>query len=237
MNPEDMQMQGRTHVYFRNPLRAMCMYTSSNLDQMLRPEVRSEVHNLPRTQSHEHAHGADSKPLDTLVCALIRVSQLDLTPSQVVQLGDNLRGNLADPLELCFHGLQLLASLNGVPVLGVGADVNVQLDVAVGVLDCVGCRQDVLEAYVEGCVGVGVEGVSRLADHVARAAVIVSYCIFDLRERSSAGGLPNDYGGLCSERRQHSSLHGLNSQLLANCRMLPPSTQDPGEQLTCMFNV
>jgi hypothetical protein len=82
-----------------------------------------------------------------------------------------------------------------------------------------------------------VEGVSRLADHVARAAVIVSYCIFDLRERSSASGLPNDYGGLCSERRQHSSLHGSNSQLLANCRMLPPSTQDPGEQLTCMFNV
>jgi hypothetical protein len=160
MNPEDMQMQGRTHVYFRNPLRAICMYTSSNLDQMLRPEVRSEVYNLPRTQSHEHAHGADSKPLDTLVCALIRVSQLDLTTPQVVQLGDNLRGNLADPLELCFHRLQLLAGLDGVPVLGVGADVNVQLDVAVWVLDCVGCCQDVFEAYVEGCVGVGVEGVS-----------------------------------------------------------------------------
>lgn len=180
MNPEDMQMQGRTHVYFRNPLQAIFMYTSGILDQMLRPEVRAEVHNLPRTQSHEHAHGADSKPLDTLVCALVRISQLDLTTSQVVQLSDNLRGNLTDPLELCLHRLQLLAGLNGVPVLGVGADVDVQLDVAVWVLDCVGCGQDVLEAYIEGCVGVGVEGVSRLADYVARAAVIVSYGILDL---------------------------------------------------------
>jgi predicted RNase H-like nuclease len=101
------------------------MYTSSNLDQMLRPEVSAEVHNLPRTKSHQHTHGADSKPLDALVCALIRISQLDLTSSQVVQLGDNLRGNLADPLELCFHRLQLLAGLDGVPVLGVGADVDV----------------------------------------------------------------------------------------------------------------
>jgi hypothetical protein len=136
------------------------MYTSSSLDQMLRPEVRSQIHNLPRTQRHEHSHGADSKPLDALVCALIRISQLDLAPSQVVQLGDNLRGNLADPLELCFHGLQLLAGLDCVPVLGVGADVDVQLDVAVWVLDRVGCRQDVLEADVEGCVCMGVEGVS-----------------------------------------------------------------------------
>jgi hypothetical protein len=160
--PKDVQMQGRTHVYFRNPLRAIRMYTSSSssLDEMLRPEVRSEVHNLPRTQRHQHTHGADSKPLDTLVCALIRISQLDLASSQVVQLGDNLRGNFADPLELCFHRLQLLAGLDGVPVLGVGADVDVQLDVAVWVLDRVRCRQNVLEANVEGCVGVGVEGVS-----------------------------------------------------------------------------
>ena len=137
------------------------MYTSSSsLDEMLRPEVRSEVHNLPRTQRHQHTHCANSKPLDSLVCALVRISQLDLTSPQVVQLGDNLRSNLANPLELCFHGLQLLAGLDGVPVFGVGADVDVQLDVAVWVLNCVGCRQDVLEAYVEGCVGVGVEGVS-----------------------------------------------------------------------------
>jgi len=136
------------------------MYTSSSLDQMLRPEVRPEVYNLPSTQCHQHAHGADSKPLDTLVCALIRISQLDFTSSQVVQLSDDLRRNLADPFELCFHGLQLLAGLNRVPVLGVGTDVDVQLDVAVRVLDRVGCCQDVLEAYVEGCVGVGVEGVS-----------------------------------------------------------------------------
>ena len=160
MNPEDVQMQCCTHVYFRNHPQTKCMYTRSHLDEVLRPEVRSEVHDLPRTQGHQHAHSADSKPLDTLVCALVGISQPDLTSSQVVQLGDNLRGDFADPLELCFHRLQLLAGLNGVPVLGVGADVNVQLDVAVRVGDRVGCRQDVLEAYVKGSVGVGVEGVS-----------------------------------------------------------------------------
>lgn len=147
---------------------------------MLRPEVRPEVHNLPRTQRHEHAHGANSKPLHTLVGALIRVSQLDLAAPQVVQLRHNLRSHLADPLELCFHGLELLARLNCVPVFGVRADVDVELDVAVGIGDGVGCRQDVLEAYVEGAVFVGVEGVARFADDVAGAAVVVSYGVFDL---------------------------------------------------------
>ena len=127
---------------------------------MLGPEVRPEVHNLPRAQRHEHSHGANSKPLDTLVCALVGVSQSDLTSPQVVQLSNDLGSNLADSLELGLHGLQLFAGLNGIPVLCVRANVDVELDVAVGVGDCVGCGQDVLEADVEGAVLVGVEGVS-----------------------------------------------------------------------------
>ena len=130
------------------------------LDKVLRPEVRPEVHNLPRAQRHEHSHGADSEPLDTLVCALVGISQPDLTSPQVIQLGHDLGSNLADSLELRLHGLQLLAGLDGIPVFCVGANVDVELDVAVGVGNCVGCGQDVLEAYIEGCVGVGVEGVS-----------------------------------------------------------------------------
>ena len=130
------------------------------LDKVLRPEVRPEVHNLPRAQRHEHSHGADSKPLDTLVCALVGISQPDLTSSQVVQLSHNLGSNLADSLELRFHGLQLLAGLDGIPVFCVGANVDVELDVAVGVGDCVGCGQDVLKADVESTVLVSVEGVS-----------------------------------------------------------------------------
>ena len=130
------------------------------LDKVLRPEVRPEVHNLPRAQRHEHSHGADSKPLDTLVCALVGISQLDLTAPQVVQLSNNLGSDLADPLELSLHGLQLLANLNGIPILCICANVDVELDVAVRVSDCVSSGQDVLEADVESAVLVGVEGVS-----------------------------------------------------------------------------
>jgi hypothetical protein len=133
---------------------------SDILDKVLGPEVRPEVHNLPRTKRHEHSHGANSKPLDTLVGALVGISQLNLTSPQVIQLGNNLGSDLADSLELCFHGLQLLAGLDGVPIFCVGADVDVKLDVAVWIGDCVGCGQDVLEADVEGAVFVGVESVS-----------------------------------------------------------------------------
>lgn len=133
---------------------------SSILDKVLRPEVRPEVHNLPRAQRHKHSHGANSKPLNTLVCALVGVSQPDFTSSQVVQLGHNLGSNFADPLELRLHGLKLLAGLNGIPVLCICANVDVEFDVAVGVGDCVACGQDVLEADVESTVLVGVEGVS-----------------------------------------------------------------------------
>ena len=146
--------------------RGFGLYYSSNftfsriLDKVLRPEVRPEVHNLPRAQRHEHSHGADSKPLDTLVCALVGISQLDLTAPQVVQLSNNLGSDLADPLELSLHGLQLLASLNGIPILCICANVDIELDVAVRVSDCVSSGQDVLEADVESAVLVGVEGVS-----------------------------------------------------------------------------
>ena len=127
---------------------------------MLGPEVRPEVHNLPRAQRHKHSHGANSKPLDTLVGALIRISQPDLPSSQIVQLSHDLGSNLADSLELCLHRLQFLAGLDGIPIFCVGANVNVELDVTVGVGDCVGCGQDVLEADVESAVLVSVEGVS-----------------------------------------------------------------------------
>jgi hypothetical protein len=55
------------------------VHFSDILDKVLGPEVRPEVHNLPRTKRHEHSHGANSKPLDTLVCALVGISQLNLT--------------------------------------------------------------------------------------------------------------------------------------------------------------
>lgn len=127
---------------------------------MLGPEVRPQVHNLPRTQRHQHSHGSNGEPLDALVGALVGISQLDLTASQVIQLGHNLRRNFTDSLQLGFHGLELLACLDGIPIFCVCTNVDVELDVAVRVGDCVGCGKDVLEADVEGAVFVGMEGVS-----------------------------------------------------------------------------
>ena len=144
---------------FRLHYSSKCTF-SRILDKVLGPEVRPEVHNLPRSQRHKHSHGANSKPLDTLICALVGISQPDLTTPQVVQLSNNLGSDFADSLELRLHGLQLLAGLNGIPVLCICADVDVKFDVAVGVGNCVACSQDVLEADVESAVLVGVEGVS-----------------------------------------------------------------------------
>ncbi len=62
--------------------------------------------------------------------------------------------------------------MNSAPVLGVGADIDIELHAAVGVTD-VGVDEDVFEADVEGGVGVGGEGVAVFAGDVAGAAVVV----------------------------------------------------------------
>lgn len=46
--------------------------------------------------------------------------------------------------------------------------------------------EDVLEADVEGGVGVGGEGVTGFAGDVAGAGVVVAYCVFDLEHHITA---------------------------------------------------
>jgi len=153
---------------------------ATSLDQMLRAEVSAQIHNLPRTQRNQHTHRPNRKPLHPLIRTLIRIPQLHLPRPQIVQLVHHFIRNLRHTPELGFHGFQLLASLDRGPVLGIGADVDVELHGARWVGICVRGAVDVLEADVEGAVGVRGEGVSGFAGDVARAGIVVAYRVFDL---------------------------------------------------------
>lgn len=100
---------------------------------MLRPEVGAQVHDLPAPEADEQHGGADAEPLDAVVGALVGVAQALLARPQVVHLADDLADHLLDPAHLHLDRLQLLRRLDRGPVLGVGTDVDVQLDVAVRV--------------------------------------------------------------------------------------------------------
>jgi hypothetical protein len=148
---------------------------------MLAPEVSSEVHDLPSPKSNKHTHSAQRKPLDSLVGTLIGITQLLLATPQVVHLCYNLANRLLDPPEFGFYRLQLVDGLDGVPVLCVGANVNVEFDVAgCDGLGGAGGGEDVLEAYVKGGVGVRGESVAVLADYIFGTVVVVAHCIADL---------------------------------------------------------
>ena len=99
-------------------------------NQMLTPEIRPQIHNLPSPQPHQHRHSSKSKPLDPLVRALIRIPQLLLATAQIIHFRNDLAHDFLDATEFGFDGLQLLAGLDCGPVFGVGADVNVEFDVA-----------------------------------------------------------------------------------------------------------
>lgn len=121
------------------------------LDEMLGPEVGAEVHDLPAPEADEQYGGADAEVLDSAVCALVGVAQLDLARAQVVHLIDNLGQHLLDAAQLCLNGLELLGRLNSGPVLGVGANVDIQLDVTGG--GSTGCRVEEVElAWMLSCL-------------------------------------------------------------------------------------
>lgn len=94
---------------------------------------------MPGPQPNQQECCEETKPLHTVVGALVGVSELLLAVAEVVHLADNLAHHLLDSAQLGFYGLQLLAGLDGSPVLGVGTNVNVELDVTVGVLDVFVC--------------------------------------------------------------------------------------------------
>ncbi len=103
------------------------------------PEVGPEIQNLPPPEPDEQEGGAEAEQLDAGVGALIGVAQLLLAHPKVVHLGHNLGHQLLDPTQLGLDRLELLRRLDGRPVLGVGADVDVELNVPCGTLDVLGC--------------------------------------------------------------------------------------------------
>jgi hypothetical protein len=105
---------------------------------MLGPEVSAQVHDLPNPQGDQQERSAQAEPLDAAVCALVGVAQGLLAGSQIIHLGDDLGGQLLDAAQLRLDGLELLFGLDGGPVLGVGANVDVELDVADGAFDVAG---------------------------------------------------------------------------------------------------
>jgi hypothetical protein len=105
----------------------------THLNEMLRPEIRPEVDNLPRSQANQHAHCTKCEPLDPLVCALICISQLLLASTEVVHLGYYLPNDFLDSTELYFDRFEFLASLNGRPIFCVSANVDIEFDVSAGV--------------------------------------------------------------------------------------------------------
>lgn len=107
---------------------------------MLTPKVRPQINNLPHSQPNQHAHSTESKPLNALIRALIRIPQLLLSAPEIIHLNHNLANNFFDATQFGFDGFELLAGLNGGPVFGVGADVNVEFDAAEWVDVAAFCR-------------------------------------------------------------------------------------------------
>ena len=75
----------------------------------------------------------------TRLLVLSLVSRSLCSRARVVHLGVDLADELVDAPQLRLDGLELLRRLDRVPVLCVGADVNVELDVAARGATAAGC--------------------------------------------------------------------------------------------------
>lgn len=101
------------------------------------PEVSAQIDNLPRTQPSQHTHGTEGKPLDALVGTLICISKLLFPGAQIIHLRNDFGDEFLDTTQFHLDRLELLAGLDGGPILCVGANINVEFDVAVeGTRDC-----------------------------------------------------------------------------------------------------
>lgn len=139
------------------------------------PEVSSQINDLPRTKPDQHAHGAESEPLDTLVRALVRIPQLLLSRPKVLHLVDDLRDRLFHATEVGFNGLQLLLGLNARPVAGIGTDVNVEFDSAGRIRHRV-CtnRENMVSSVIPSFLFSFMGGLNCRADNVLRPFNIFS---------------------------------------------------------------
>jgi hypothetical protein len=96
------------------------------------PEVRPQIDDLPRAKSNKHTHSPKGKPFDSLIRALVGISELLLSSPEILHLSHDLIDSLLDSAQLGLDRLQLLRGLNTGPVFGVGANVDIELDVSGG---------------------------------------------------------------------------------------------------------
>lgn len=171
------------------------------------PEVGAEVKDLPDAQARQCSESDKRKPLHTLVRALVRISELLLTASQVLHLSHNLSRQLLNPPQLQLNRLQLLRRLDSRPIPRISSDIHVQLNCPGGSpvrafttvsflflcafladpgRDVATVGKDILEADVEGGVGVGGECDAGFAHNVLLAAVLISNSIANLYQSLAA---------------------------------------------------
>lgn len=118
------------------------------------PEVRPQVQDLPDPEHDQDEGGAEPEPLDPVVGALVGVAQLLLARPQVVHLAHDLGDHLLHTAKVRLDRLELLGGLDRGPVLCVGADVDVEFDVAGRVAKVPGYCGLVCQLYVS-CSGSG----------------------------------------------------------------------------------
>lgn len=104
---------------------------------MLGPEVSPQVDNLPSSQTNEHTHGTEREPLHPLVGALVGITQTLLTRAEVIHLCNDVGDHLLHAAEVGLDGLELLLCLDGGPVAGVGADLDIEINFTGGIGDSV----------------------------------------------------------------------------------------------------
>lgn len=186
---------------------------SQALDEVLRAEVCAQVHDLPDPERKEERRGADAEPLDACVGALVRVAQLLLAVAEVVHLVHDLADDLLDAPKLCVDWLELLDGRQRLPVLCVGADVDVEVDLADRLLGVGWMRwlagerpetrkrrrtsagQEVLYAHVKRGVGVRRKDGALLAGNVLHSAVVVAKDVLDVHVDNHSVALMPAYDG------------------------------------------
>lgn len=97
------------------------------------PEISSKVYHLPHAQPNEHPHCTQGKPLDAVVCRLVRVTHTQLARPEILHFVHDFPDELLDSAEVRLDRLQFLLGLNARPVAGVGTNVHVEFDLAGGV--------------------------------------------------------------------------------------------------------
>lgn len=147
---------------------------------MLAAEVRPEIRNLPHSQCDQHPHSPNSKPLDSLIRTLIRISQFHLPSSQIIQFIHDFLRDFTDSTKFCFYRFEFLSGLDCTPVFRIGAYVDVEFYVSRRLVRGCAVLENVFETDVEGQVVVGGECVAALACYVAGMSIVVSCCVFDL---------------------------------------------------------